>query len=155
VGQRKLARVSKRPGRTQEINFFLIDDRVAFADLPGYGFARVPKPIQEQWKGLVEGFLASRRDLRLVIVLIDARRGLQTADRQLLGYLASLGRRTLVVATKADKLTRSARKQFADELAAEELEQPPLICSAVSGEGIGDLWRRIDAAVAGAQPGHS
>lgn len=146
VGQRKLARVSKRPGRTQEINFFLIDERIVFADLPGYGFARVPRAVQEQWRGLVEGFLGGRGDLRLVVVLVDVRRGIQAADRLLLDYLANLRRRALLVATKADKLTRSERKKLADDLAAEHLAERPLICSATGGEGIGDLWRRIEAA---------
>jgi GTP-binding protein len=147
VGQRKLARVSKRPGRTQEINLFLINERFAFADLPGYGFARVPKGVQDHWKELVEGFLGGRSDLRLVVVLIDGRRGLQAADRQLLDYLAGLRRPALVVATKADKLTRSDRKQLASALAAEGLSPPPVVCSAASGEGIDDLWRRIRAGV--------
>lgn len=146
VGQRKLARTSKRPGRTQEINFFLIDGRIAFADLPGYGFARVPRAVQDQWKGLVEGFLESRVDLRLVVVLIDVRRGIQPADRQLIDYLQKLGRRVLLVATKSDKLTRGERNKVADELAREHFAEQPLICSATSGEGVDALWGRIQAA---------
>ena len=146
VGQRKLARVSKRPGRTQEINFFLIDERIAFADLPGYGFARVPRGVQDHWQELVEAFLESRVDLRLVVVLIDVRRGMQPADRQLIDYLRKLGRRVLLVATKSDKLTRSERNKVAEELARERFAEKPLICSASSGEGIDDLWGRIQAA---------
>jgi GTP-binding protein len=146
VGQRKLARVSKRPGRTQEINFFLLDERIVVADLPGYGFARVPKSIQAQWKGLVEAFLAGPSALRLVAVLVDARRGVQAEDRQLLEYLAAMRRSAVLVATKIDKLTRSQRKQFAAEFDEDAKGISTVVCSAVTGEGLADLWAIVETA---------
>src|SRR5207249_1110622 len=84
VGQRGLARVSKTPGRTQQINFFLIDEQLVFADLPGYGFARVPAGVQQQWKRLVEAYLTQRRQLCAVVLLVDLRRGIQAEDAMLL-----------------------------------------------------------------------
>jgi GTP-binding protein len=145
VRQRKLARVSKRPGRTQQINFFLVDERIVFADLPGYGFARVPLIVQAQWKTLVEGFLASTIDLRLVAVLVDSRRGLQTEDIHLLDYLAGLRLRALVVATKSDKLNRNQRRESLEALRADAaIRGAALSCSAATGEGIADLWTEIE-----------
>jgi len=146
VGQRKLARVSKRPGRTQQINLFLLDERIALADLPGYGFARVPKSVQTHWKELVEAFLAGDNDLRLVVLLVDARRGVHAEDRQLLDYLAGIGRRAALVATKIDKLTRSQRKQFKLQFDRDARGTATGVCSAVTGEGLTELWTVLEAA---------
>jgi GTP-binding protein len=111
VGQRKLARVSKTPGRTQQINFFLIDERLVFVDLPGYGFARVPAHVQQEWKHLVETYVSTRRKLRAVAVIVDLRRGVEADDAQLLAYLHAHGIRAILVATKADKLAYGARQR--------------------------------------------
>jgi GTP-binding protein len=144
VGRQKLARVSKRPGRTQQINFFLIDDRIVVADLPGYGFARVPKPVQEQWKWLVERFLSGAHDVRLVAVLVDARRGMQAEDRRLLEYLAAVRRSPVLVATKIDKLTRSQRKPFEAQFGRDANQIATVISSAATGEGLAALWTMIE-----------
>ena len=144
VGQHRLARVSKTPGRTQQINFFLVDERVTFVDLPGYGFARVPVPVKLQWKALVETYLAQRRGLRGVVVLVDLRRGIEPDDALLLDYLRAHRLPTLVVGTKADKLGRAARTAHAKALIAAVAPDAAVVgCSAVSGEGIDDLWKAI------------
>ncbi len=151
VGQHKLARVSKTPGRTQQINFFLIDERLTFVDLPGYGFARVPLPVREQWKQLVEGYLSTRRNLRAVVVIVDLRRGVEEDDAQLLNYLHVQGIPAILVATKADKLAYGARQRRAREM-TDGLDQPVaalVICSAESGEGIEQLWKQMAACCAG------
>lgn len=144
VGQRRLARVSKTPGRTQQINFFLIDERIVFADLPGYGFARVPIAVRDGWKGLVEGYLSRRRELRAVVVLVDLRRGIEADDAQLIEYLTAQRLPALVVATKADKLALGQRRLLARELEAGLDGRCPLIvCSAHSGEGVAALWTTL------------
>jgi len=144
VGQRGLARVSKTPGRTQQINFFLIDDRIVFADLPGYGFARVPVAVRDGWKDLVEGYLSRRRELRAVVVLVDLRRGLEADDEQLLDYLRVQKLPALVVATKADKLALGQRRERSRALAtALGAERPLIVCSATSGEGVASLWATL------------
>lgn len=144
VGQRGLARVSKTPGRTQQINFFLIDDHIVFADLPGYGFARVPIAVRDGWKDLVEGYLSRRRELRAVVVLVDLRRGLETDDEQLLDYLRTQKLPALVVATKADKLALGQRRERGRALAtALGAERPLIVCSASSGEGVASLWATL------------
>jgi len=147
VGQHKLARVSKTPGRTQQINFFLIDQRVTFVDLPGYGFARVPAPVKQQWKHLVESYLSTRRVLRAVSVIVDLRRGVEEEDAQLLEYLHAQDIPAILVATKADKLAYGARQRRAREV-AEQLGQrvaAVVVGSAASGAGMEQLWKVIDS----------
>ncbi|MFQ5665286.1 MAG: ribosome biogenesis GTP-binding protein YihA/YsxC [Candidatus Binatia bacterium] len=153
VGHRRLARVSKTPGRTQQINFFLIDERVTFVDLPGYGFARVPPRVRDGWKRLVEGYLTRSANLRAVVVIIDMRRGLESADVQLLQYLETRCLRPIVVATKADKLGASERGRRAHALARVLPQDAPgvVVCSAVSGAGIPALWQAITRTLAAAR----
>jgi GTP-binding protein len=144
VGQRGLARVSKTPGRTQQINFFLIDERLVFVDLPGYGFARVPAPVQQQWKHLVERYLVGRRTLRAVVVLVDLRRGIEADDAQLLAYLRAHAIAAIVVATKADKLSRSQRVRAAGLLAAQVGGGSTcIVSSAATGDGLAEVWTEI------------
>ncbi len=147
VGQRKLARVSKTPGRTQQINFFLIDARLTFVDLPGYGFARVPVRVKHQWKHLVETYLSHRRNLRAVVVIVDLRRGVEEDDAQLLDYLHAQRIPAVLVATKADKLAYGARRRRVGEV-AKDVTHPVaalIVCSAESGEGIEGLWAEIES----------
>jgi GTP-binding protein len=146
VGQHKLARVSKTPGRTQQINFFVIDERFTFVDLPGYGFARVPVHVKEQWKALVESYLTRRGNLLAVVVIVDLRRGVTADDAQLVDFLAAQAIPFIVVATKADKLGRNDRTRCVRAL-AEELTRHGgrvLVCSSSSGEGIDDVWKEIE-----------
>lgn len=147
VGQRRLARVSKTPGRTQQINFFLIDERVTFVDLPGYGFARVPLAVKAQWRQLIEAYLTRRPRVRAVVVLVDLRRGLEGDDTTLLDYLRAHDIPPIVVATKADKLARGERTRRIRALAKELGSTPLVACSATTGDGVAEVWRAIDAAV--------
>jgi GTP-binding protein len=108
AGVRKLARVSKTPGRTQLINFFGIGEQRRLVDLPGYGFARVPHGTQEHWRELIEAYLTTRRSLVGIIVTVDIRRGLTDLDDALLHWLEPLGLKVGVLLTKADKLGHGA-----------------------------------------------
>ena len=146
VGRRALARVSRTPGRTQQINFFSVDDRFLLVDLPGYGFARVPLSVKEQWRELVEAYLTMRRPLRAVVVLVDVRRGIEADDGRLLDFLAAHGRAAVVVATKIDKLGRAARLRALAAIGAQR-GGPPIAFSAVTGEGAAELWRAIDLSI--------
>lgn len=105
LGRKRLAFTSKTPGRTQTINFFALGESARFVDLPGYGFARVPKALRAQWESLVGGYVASRAALAGVVIVMDARHPLTPLDRQLLDFLGSA--RTLVLLSKADKLSRT------------------------------------------------
>ena len=149
VGQSRLARVSNTPGRTRGIALFEVDGKFAFADLPGYGFAKVSRSEREAWKGLVEGYLEGCGSLRRVYVLVDARRGPEEEERQLAAFLAARAVPYRWVGTKGDKL--SAREKVA-AVARFDGEPwlagggPVLLTSARTKAGIDLLWRDVRAA---------
>jgi GTP-binding protein len=141
------ARVSKTPGRTQAINLFNIDQRFILADLPGYGFAKVPEDVQARWKDLVEGYLGTRETLRLVICLVDARHGPQKNDLALLSGLRAAELRYRVVATKVDKLKRNKRQGALSKLARGLGEERLIAFSSETREGTDAVWALIDRAI--------
>ncbi len=149
VGVRQAARVSSTPGRTQAINLFQIQDRYVLADLPGYGFAKVPEAVQQGWKGLVEGYFADERDLRLVLLLIDPRRDAGGMDAELIWSMREARMPMLVVATKMDKLKpqkgRNALKRLARDYHLAKNELLPF--SSLKGTGLEALQKAIKAAV--------
>jgi GTP-binding protein len=108
AGVRKLARVSKTPGRTQLVNFFALGADCRLVDLPGYGFARVSPDVQERWERLLAAYLLERRSLVGLVLTVDIRRGLTRLDRTLLEWLRPRGLPLIVLLTKADKLGRGA-----------------------------------------------
>ena len=108
AGRRRLAFVSKTPGRTQLINFFTLGGRAYLVDLPGYGYAGVPGEVREHWKHLVGTYVSERSSLAVVVVVMDARHPLTPLDRTLLDWLREAGRRTHVLLTKSDKLSKQA-----------------------------------------------
>lgn len=110
VRRKKLVRTSRTPGRTQTINFFIINDAFYFVDLPGYGFARVPESVRAQWGPMVETYLGGRRSLRGVVQIMDARRAPTADDLQLWNWLRVKGIAAIGVLTKSDKLPRGKHK---------------------------------------------
>ena len=148
VGSQGLARTSSTPGRTQLLNWFAVDPPhgppIYLVDFPGYGYAKVPKGMRHAFGPLINGYLETRASLKLVIVIIDIRRGPEEDETLFLEWLAEKGRRSLVVLTKADKLPKSKRIPAATEIQhALGLSRQPLLFSATTPEGIGDLWRAI------------
>lgn len=111
VKRKALARVSKTPGKTREINFFRVNRQFVLADLPGYGFARVAKTTREQWRPLIEGYLRISAELRGVVQLIDSRHPPTVDDLQMFEFLGEIGAPTVVVLTKIDKLRSTELKQ--------------------------------------------
>jgi GTP-binding protein len=150
LNRKAAARVSGRPGRTQSINLFRLGRGLVFADLPGYGFAHVPPQVQAQWKKMVEGYLADRDTLRLVVVLVDARRTPQVMDGTLIFGLTESHIPALVVATKVDKLKRNQRRKNLQAIQNEFHLSPTQLIpfSAVTREGRNEVWSRIEAACA-------
>lgn len=149
LGRAGLARVSRTPGRTRGIAFFEVEGRYAFADLPGYGYAKVSREERGAWKGLVEGYFDSCRRLRRVYLLVDVRRGPAEEERQLAAYLAERRVPHRWVGTKADKLTPRERRDAEARFAGGEgLETGgvPVFVSVRTKEGIDLLWRDIRAA---------
>lgn len=104
LSRKSLARVSNTPGRTQQINFFRIDDKCHFVDLPGYGYAKVSRTDREAWARLIESYLTNRKTLRLVVVLSDIRHEPSPLDLSMFQWLQSAGRPFAVVLTKSDKI---------------------------------------------------
>jgi GTP-binding protein len=141
VRRRALARVSKTPGRTREINFFRVNDRFIIADLPGYGYARVAKERQAAWRPLIEGYLQHSVALRGLVLLLDVRRDPSDDDRQMLDFLAELEVPTIVAVTKIDKLSKAIAADRVGELTRIlGLEAAQVIpFSAVTGSGRDEL----------------
>ncbi len=107
TGRKKLARVSGSPGKTRTINFYMINDEFRIVDLPGYGYAKVSKSVSETWGDMIEQYLKSRPNLLKVVQLVDIRHAPSKQDIQMYEYLRHFGLDGLVVATKADKISRN------------------------------------------------
>ncbi len=146
LNRKKAARVSQRPGRTQMLNLFRVDDRLRFVDLPGYGFAAAPEPVRRQWGPMVEGYLRRRDALQVLVLLLDIRRDPSPEDRQMARYLAERALPTLVVLTKADKIKRNQRLQRIRAITAGGwIAGPPVVpFSAPRREGVGAVWGYLD-----------
>jgi len=148
VGHARLARTSNTPGRTRLLNWFRVEPPkgkpLCFVDLPGYGYAKVPRALRDSWRPLVEAYIGDRPSLRGVIVLVDARRGAEAEEVELLEWLGDIDIPALVVLTKADKLAKSKRKLAGVDAQRElGLKRPPVLFSATLGDGVDDLWRSI------------
>jgi GTP-binding protein len=149
TGQAGLARVSRTPGRTRGIAFFEIEGRFAFADLPGYGFAKVSREEREAWRALVEGYFSSCRLLRKVYLLVDVRRGPEEEERILSEYLAERGIPYRWVGTKADKLKSGERRTIPSLFSGApwlDAGGPPVLVSSRTREGVDLLWRDLRSA---------
>ena len=150
VGRKSIAKVSKSPGRTRAVNFFLTDVNIMLVDLPGYGYAKVAKSIREQWGHLVEAYLLDNDRLKGVVHLVDSRHPPTPLDEELNEWLNENGLNYVVVLTKADKLsgnkiTKSitqAKKTLVLTVGTE-----PLVFSAKTGEGKNELLNWIDSQV--------
>jgi GTP-binding protein len=150
VGE-KAARVSSTPGRTRAINFFALRDqaghrRMIFADLPGYGYAKISKSISAEWPKFIDPYLAERKTMVLCVCLVDANVPARAADRQLLEWLREAGRDFVVVATKVDRLSGNAStRNLAGLKNGLEIEEI-LPVSAKTNFGIKQLWARVERA---------
>jgi GTP-binding protein len=153
VGE-KAAKVSRTPGHTRAINFFALLDpsqrrKLVFADLPGYGFAKISKSISAGWPAFIEPYLAIRSTLRLCVCLVDSNVPAQQSDRQLIDWLRAAERDFAVVATKIDRLSGNQRTRNLLALKKELELDEVLPVSGKTGYGIKELWARIEAAGAG------
>jgi len=144
TGKTGLAFTSAKPGCTQLVNFYRVNGQFHFVDLPGYGYARVPKDITAQWKQLIEQYLLHRRSLELCFVILDARRGWMDKDLELRQWLEFHNRRYQVIATKTDKL-RTQKEQRLQEAAirSQTPDNEPLPFSAIQCRGVREIWQAI------------
>jgi GTP-binding protein len=147
TGRKRLAFVSKTPGRTQLINFFSLGERAFLVDLPGYGYADAPAEVRRHWEMLVGEYIASRNSLAGVVVVMDARHPLTPLDRRLLDWLRDAGRPTHVLLTKSDKLSKQAARatleRVSRELAQLWAQSTVQLFSSLKTEGVDEATRRI------------
>ena len=147
TGAKRMAFVSKTPGRTQLINFFRLGDEMMLVDLPGYGFAKVPASVRQHWEKLVTGYLFEREAPRLALLLVDVRREPMDIDIQVRDLLVQGEVAHAVVATKADKLSKSRVRQQRTKLEriyGADGKVPLITFSAVTNEGRNELWKVIE-----------
>lgn len=148
--RRNLARTSSQPGKTQTLNYYLINETLYFVDFPGYGYARVSKSQREAWGRLAERYLRDRQPLKLVLQLVDLRHPPTADDRSMFDWLSHYGIPMCVVATKADKLSRNQIPKHA-KIARQTLDLPGhvpfIVFSSETGQGRDELWSLIEQSV--------
>jgi GTP-binding protein len=145
LGRKNLVKTSSTPGRTQTINFFLINNGFYFVDLPGYGYAKVSMEVRKKWGPMVVKYLKTQESLRAVVVILDIRRIPNQADHDLLDWLGHYDIPEIVVLTKADKLKKNKQAQQRT-LIAKDLSKDPsalILFSATTGMGRQELWKTI------------
>lgn len=150
TNRNSLAKTSNTPGRTQQLNFFNLADRLMLVDLPGYGYAKVPKEQVEKWTKLLKKYLMGRAQLRRVYLLVDARHGIKENDREMMDMLDKTAVIYQVVLTKADKLKKSERDKRIKESIAALAKRPAayphvILTSSVDKEGVDGLRAEIAA----------
>lgn len=147
VGRKSLARTSGQPGKTREINFYLVNEALYLVDLPGFGYARVAKTERERWQRTIGGYITTRESLRLVLHLVDGRHEPTKLDLEVMSILRESKAAYAVLMTKGDKLSGNQRARHAKVVrdAAKEmgLEVPVILTSAKDGRGKDEVWKLI------------
>ena len=143
TGRKGLAFTSAKPGCTQAINFYRVDAGYRFADLPGYGYARVSKDRTLEWKKLIESYLIERQCLALCVLVLDSRHGWMESDLELAHWLEVHSRPFLAVATKMDKLKNQSETKKSAAALGRNPGAPAILCSASTGRGVREIWQAI------------
>lgn len=149
LARKKLARTSNTPGRTQLINFFLVNNEISFVDLPGYGYAKVPIAVKKSWGPMVEKYLKTRKNLCMVVVILDIRRDPTKDDLSLISWLYAYDIKPVFVLTKADKLSKNrvAMRRRAIREILEVTDDNLITFSARTREGRDTLWNMIEHSI--------
>ena len=142
--RRNLARTSKTPGRTQELNFFSLGEKSYIVDLPGYGYAKASKDKRSDWQTLIKSYIAERRSLKRVFTLVDARHGLKDNDREFFSFLDTYAVNYQIILTKIDKVKKTELPKLLDEINSKIEEHPAcnpefLMTSAIKKSGISEI----------------
>jgi len=146
ANKKNLARTSNTPGRTQLINFFVINEMVCFVDLPGYGFAKVPEDVRRRWQPMIESYLHRREQLKSVVLLLDARHVPSQLDLHMRHWLQAEQIPTIFVATKIDKIPATKRVKQCDMIRKTlEIREHEVIIpfSSLTSEGVQTVWKTI------------
>ena len=147
VNRKALARTSQNPGKTRTINFYNIEEKLYFVDLPGYGYAKAPKSEQQKWGKMIEGYLTERQELRAIIMLVDIRHEPGENDMMMYDWLKHYGHNIIIVATKSDKIKRSQLDKHKKMLkTAFGLEKDDILLpfSSETKSGKDELWAIIE-----------
>lgn len=145
LNRKKLAKTSNTPGRTQSINFFLVNEAFYFVDLPGYGYAKVSKQMRSEWGEMAEEYLANREQLVLSIQLVDSRHKPTALDQQLHEWLQFHQKEHIIIATKADKLSNNKLNKSLREIKTTLSGSKIISFSSVTGKGKEQIWSEISA----------
>ncbi|MBQ9518740.1 MAG: YihA family ribosome biogenesis GTP-binding protein [Firmicutes bacterium] len=147
INRKALARTSQNPGKTRTINFYNVEDKLYFVDLPGYGYAKAPKSEQQKWGKMIEGYLLKREELKAIILLVDIRHEPGENDRMMYDWLKHYGHNIIIVATKSDKLKRSQIDKHKKMLkTAFNMEKDDILLpfSSETKNGKDELWEIIE-----------
>ena len=144
LNRKKLVKTSATPGKTQLINFFNINEKFYFVDLPGYGYAKVPESVRWKWQNLVETYLSERKNLKNVVLIIDCRHNPTLHDKQLLEWLEYYKRPSLIVASKIDKLKRGQVQKHLQRIKKDlSIESTPVGHSSVQYGRRDEIWKKL------------
>ncbi len=155
TGRKSLARVGNTPGKTRLINFFSLEDKLLLVDLPGYGYAQVSKEERARWGKIVETYLHKREQLRLVLMLADIRHKPTVDDKLMYEWICSMGKPHIILATKADKISRTHYREHVSEIrkTLDVMPGVPVIPVSVTKKtGLNEIWDRIGEALPGLFP---
>ncbi|NEU29804.1 YihA family ribosome biogenesis GTP-binding protein [bacterium LRH843] len=146
INRKGLARTSQRPGKTQTLNFYEINEQLYFVDVPGYGFAKVPKKERETWGKMIETYLQSRDELKAVVLIVDLRHPPSSDDKMMYNWLKHFDIPVIIVATKSDKVPKGKWQKHAKVIST-DLEKTEsdtiLLFSAETAQGKDEIWRKI------------
>ena len=155
MGKKGLVKISGTPGKTRELNFFLVNDAFYFVDLPGIGFAKVSISQRDKMADMIRDYVEKCDNLRGIVYLVDMRHAGTPLDVETVETLRSLGKPVLLVANKRDKLTQLEASKALKEIKARfGLDEPPLVVSALKKTGIEGLWNHLLEAIARPEPLH-
>lgn len=150
INRKSMARTSSQPGKTQTINFYNVNRELYFVDLPGYGYAKVAKSVQEKWGDMIENYLNTSKQLKVVFLLIDIRHEPSANDKMMYDWIAANGYDPIIIATKLDKIKRSALQKnisvIRKSLAVKD-DANIIPYSAVTRQGRDEVWKVISALV--------
>lgn len=147
INRKSLARTSGQPGKTRTINFYNIEDKLLFVDLPGYGYAKVSKEEQGKWSSMIEGYLKNRDQLICIVMIVDIRHEPTSLDIEMYEWLKYFGYKTIIVSTKADKVSKSFINQSiakAKKILELGNDDKIIAFSAENRYGKEELWKVID-----------
>jgi len=152
IFKKEIVKISKQPGKTREINFFLVNSSYYFVDLPGVGYAKVSKSMRDEMANRIKNYVEKAHDLKGIVYLLDIRHGGHQIDFETITGIKSAGIPVLLVASKADKLNQSefiaAKKRLKENFC---LPEEPLAVSSKTKKGLPELWKEIDALLNGAE----